>query len=67
MAMGLEPKRAMGAVRFSLGRFTTEEEVERALAVLGEWLRKRKKGPLAWIERLLGKGRKPLKVPSPIG
>jgi cysteine desulfurase len=67
MAMGLEPKRAMGAVRFSLGRFTTEEEVERALAVLGEWLRKRKKGPLAWIERLLGKGRKPLKIPSPIG
>ncbi len=64
MAMGLEPKRAMGAVRFSLGRFTTEEEVQRAVAVLGEWLRKRKKGPLVWLERLLGRGRKPSKVPS---
>ena len=29
-AMGLEPERKEGAVRLSLGRFTTEEEVDRA-------------------------------------
>jgi cysteine desulfurase len=30
LAMGLSPERALGAVRLSLGRWTTEEEVERA-------------------------------------
>jgi cysteine desulfurase len=31
-AMGIEPRVALGAVRLSVGRFTTEEEVERAAA-----------------------------------
>jgi cysteine desulfurase len=33
-AMKIDPKVAHGAIRFSLSRFTTEAEVERALAVL---------------------------------
>ncbi len=33
-AMGVEPERARGTVRLSLGRFTTDEEVERALVNL---------------------------------
>jgi Cysteine sulfinate desulfinase/cysteine desulfurase and related enzymes len=37
-AMGLEPARARGAVRLSLGRFTTEEEVEEAASrLVGAW------------------------------
>ena len=37
-AMGLEPVRARGAVRLSLGRFTTEEEVEEAASrLVGAW------------------------------
>jgi len=30
-AMGIAPEIGMGAVRFSLGRGTTEEEIERAV------------------------------------
>jgi cysteine desulfurase len=33
-AMKIEPRRAHGAIRFSLSRMTTEEEVERALEIL---------------------------------
>jgi cysteine desulfurase len=33
-AMGVDPKVAHGAIRFSLSRYTTEAEVERALAVV---------------------------------
>ena len=33
-AMGLDPDRALGAVRFSLGRFTTEEEINFVLLKL---------------------------------
>ncbi len=32
--MGLDPDRALGAVRFSLGRFTTEEEINVVLRKL---------------------------------
>ncbi len=40
VAMGLERERALGAVRLSLGKFTTAEEVERAAAALVEsWQR----------------------------
>jgi len=35
-AMGLPPRRALGAVRLSLGRGTTEAEVDRALSLLAE-------------------------------
>lgn len=39
-AMGLARERALGAVRLSLGRFTTASEVERAAADLAEsWRR----------------------------
>jgi cysteine desulfurase len=33
-AMGSAPEIGMGAVRFSLGRYTTEEEIEEVLALL---------------------------------
>jgi cysteine desulfurase len=33
-AMGIAPEVGMGAVRFSLGRYTTEEEIEEVLALL---------------------------------
>ncbi len=36
LAMGLSEKRARSAIRFSLGRFTTEKEVETVLSVLPE-------------------------------
>lgn len=35
-AMGIPPRRALGAVRFSVGKFTTEEEVDRAVALLAK-------------------------------
>ncbi|NJD56142.1 MAG: cysteine desulfurase [Nitrospirae bacterium] len=34
VAMGIAPEIGMGAVRFSLGRYTTEEEIEEVLALL---------------------------------
>jgi cysteine desulfurase len=34
LAMGIEPKLALGALRLSLGRWTTAEEIERAIEVL---------------------------------
>jgi len=40
-AMGLPDALALGAVRFSLGRWTTEEEVDRAVQLFGEYLRRR--------------------------
>ena len=36
LAMGLTPEEARGTVRFSLSRFTTEEEVERTVALVRE-------------------------------
>ena len=39
-AIGLEDGRARGAVRFSLGRFTAEEEVDYAIACLGTQVRR---------------------------
>ena len=35
-AMGLRPERVQGSLRFSLGRGTTAEEVERAAALVVE-------------------------------
>lgn len=40
-AMGVSHQRAAGAVRLSLGRFTTEEEIDRALEMLQGVLRSR--------------------------
>jgi cysteine desulfurase len=36
LAMGVPPELALGAVRFSLGRWTAEEEVDRAVTLLAE-------------------------------
>ena len=36
LAMGLPPAQAKGAVRFSLSRYTTEEEVEKGVEALRE-------------------------------
>lgn len=36
LAMKIDPRLAHGAIRFSLSRYTTEEEIDRALAVLPE-------------------------------
>lgn len=40
-AMGLPDALALGAVRFSLGRWTTEAEVDRAVLILAEHLKRR--------------------------
>ncbi|MHB9112334.1 MAG: cysteine desulfurase family protein [Thermoleophilia bacterium] len=37
-AMGVEPERGLGAVRFSLGRWTTKEELQIAADLIGERL-----------------------------
>ncbi|MEE9583583.1 MAG: aminotransferase class V-fold PLP-dependent enzyme, partial [Dehalococcoidales bacterium] len=34
LAMGLPPEQAHGSLRFTLGKWTTEDEIERVLAVL---------------------------------
>ncbi|MEM9161097.1 MAG: cysteine desulfurase family protein [Verrucomicrobiota bacterium] len=34
-AMGVEEKTALGAIRFSVGRYTTEDEIDEAIDVLG--------------------------------
>jgi cysteine desulfurase len=34
LAMGVPPQQARGAVRFSVGRYTTEDEIDRAVAIL---------------------------------
>jgi cysteine desulfurase len=39
LAMGVAPELALGAVRFSLGRWTTEEEVDRVIPLLVERVR----------------------------
>ena len=36
LAMSIAPKLALGAVRFSLGRWTSEEEIDRAALLVGE-------------------------------
>ena len=41
-AMGLSDERAYGSVRFSLGRFTTEEEIKEAASIVIEELQKLK-------------------------
>jgi cysteine desulfurase len=36
LAMGIDPKYAHGAIRFSLSKYTTDEEIDRTLAVVPE-------------------------------
>lgn len=40
MAMGLTEEQAYSSVRLSIGRFTTEEEIERAVVLLSEGIKK---------------------------
>lgn len=51
-AMGLGGERAMGAVRFSLGRWTSQEDVNLAVEAVRNWASKRKKGLGGWFSRL---------------
>ena len=39
LAMGVSPELALGAVRFSLGRWTTQDEVDRVIPLLAERVR----------------------------
>jgi cysteine desulfurase len=40
LAMGLSPRIAKSAIRFSLSRFTTEEEIDEAVAIISHILSK---------------------------
>lgn len=51
-AMGLAEERAMGAVRFSLGRWTSQEDVNLAVEAVRNWASKRKRGLGGWFSRL---------------
>ncbi len=51
-AMGLTEQRAMGAVRFSLGRWTTQEDVTLTVEAVKHWVSRRNKGIKGWISRL---------------
>jgi cysteine desulfurase len=44
-AMGLEPQRVKGSVRFSCGRYTTREEIDYTIATLVELYRQKSKVP----------------------
>jgi cysteine desulfurase len=54
-AMGVPEDVALGAVRFSLGRGTTEEEVDEVIVGVAEWARKvaRSRGIGGWVRRML--------------
>jgi cysteine desulfurase len=45
-AMGIPPELGRGAVRLSVGRFTTEEEVDRAVEAMVSAARSRAHGPV---------------------
>lgn len=53
-AMGVPEEVAMGAVRFSLGRWSTQEEVDQVAEAIGLWARSRRRGLKGWLTRLLG-------------
>jgi cysteine desulfurase len=52
-AMGVPEEVAMGAVRFSLGRWTAKEEVDQALEAVRNWASRRRKGLRGWFSRIL--------------
>lgn len=49
-AMGLPPSRAQGAVRFSLGRETTQEELDYTVGVLAETIRRLRSMSPTWAK-----------------
>jgi cysteine desulfurase len=53
-AMGIPEEVAMGAVRFSLGRWTTQEEVDQVVEALRSWYRGRRRGLRGLFSRLWG-------------
>lgn len=54
-AMGLTDEEARGAIRFSLGKQNTAEEVEQVLALLPEVVSKLREMSPVWTEKLAGK------------
>ncbi|MCU0501877.1 MAG: cysteine desulfurase [Anaerolineae bacterium] len=44
LAMGVSPELALGAVRFSLGRWTTQEEVDRVASLLAQQVKELRRG-----------------------
>ncbi len=56
-AMGVDEAVGLGAVRFSLGRWTTQEEVDQVLEAVAMWAKRRApKGLWGRLKRLLGRG-----------
>lgn len=55
-AMGVPQEVAMGAIRFSLGRWSTQEEVDRVAEAIGTWAKGKRRGLKGWVGRLLGRG-----------
>ena len=55
-AMGVAEEVALGAVRFSLGRWTTQEEVDEVVQAVGAWAEKRARERTLWgrLKRFLG-------------
>jgi cysteine desulfurase len=54
-AMGVPEEAAVGAVRFSLGRWTTQEEVDQVVEAVAAWAKRRgRKGLWGWIRGLWG-------------
>jgi cysteine desulfurase len=57
-AMGVPEETALGAVRFSLGRWTSGEEVDQVVEAVARWAHTRRKGRglMARLKGLLGRG-----------
>jgi cysteine desulfurase len=54
-AMGASDERARSSIRFGIGRFTTEEEVDRAAALVVARVRELRAGSPLWMEYLEGR------------
>lgn len=52
-AMGLNPDLAFSSMRISLGRYTTESEVDRAIEIISEEVAKQRADNILWERRVL--------------
>jgi cysteine desulfurase len=52
LGMGISPEQALGAVRLSLGRETTEEDIDRAAAILVDAWRRTAHHPMSRAQRI---------------
>ena len=41
LAMGLDPRDAYSSVRFSLGKYTTEDEIRQVVEIISDWVAER--------------------------